>query len=187
MKSVSGASARRAGGLLALSVLMWLLVARWRAAFLWGEAVGPYWLAIALEWAVLLLAAAAQLWLIAAVFVWLRRRGPAWTSALLLLASLVFLAAAFPALVTPTLPLDSLHALGKTYHLTRIGALTDVNYALYECRAAGLVCSQMYRSGDFPPADALPLRLTYDAAAGILAVEAPGEDALYAIRLQNRP
>jgi len=172
---------RRAWGMLTLSAGMWLLVAHWRNAFLWGAAAGPYWLLMALGWAVFPLAAAAWLWFILAAAK-LRRRSSVLTPILLLLSSLALLAAAFPALLSPAWPLDSLQTAGKTYHLVRIGALTDVNYGLYECRTAGLACAQVYRSGDFPASEAPPFHLTYDAAAGLLSVEAPGEGALYTIR-----
>jgi hypothetical protein len=88
----------------------------------------------------------------------------------LLLASLSFLGASFPLLITLMTPLDSLTARGRVYRLANIMALADDNYALFECERYGLVCRQIYRSGDYSLANPGHVGLAYDVATNTLSV-----------------
>ncbi len=179
-------TARRVGGFLLLCGAAFLLLGRWRAAFLWGNAAGPYGFFVALGWVVFPLAGAAFLLFLGTGIAWLRARlrgegvHPAgWTVILMLGASLLLGAASFRALITPIMPLDSIRVQENTYHLAGLGALVDINYGLYACRPGGMICEQIYRSGDFSP-DSLPgSRLTYDAAAGVLSVDIAGTGTIF--------
>ena len=87
-----------------------------------------------------------------------------------MLASLLFLGACFPALISPMTPLDSLRVGGRVYYLSGITALMDNNYALFECDGVGLMCQEVYRSGDYSLA-AMQAELAYDDATNTLSIE----------------
>ena len=150
----------------------------WKRSFVWGESWGPYWLFIVTDWTVLPLALLSCLAFVGATAVWLvrsiRREPLVWLSALtsgaLLLASLSFLGASFPLLISLMTPLDRLTARGRVYHLAGIMALADDNYALFECDSYGLLCRQIYRSGDYSLADPSRAGLAYDVATNTLSV-----------------
>lgn len=150
----------------------------WKRAFVWGESGGPYWLFIVMDWTVLPLALVSFLGFVCAVAVWLlrgTRRAPSFRSAalasgVLLLASLSFLAASFPLLISLMTPLDSLTANGRVYRLSGIMALADENYALLECDRYGLICRQIYRSGDYSSAEQGRAGMAYDGATNTLSV-----------------
>ncbi len=189
MKTLSLRPRLRAGhawGILVFSVLLFPFLWQWRAAFLWGNAAGPYRFFAALGWVVLVSAGIVFLLFVGVLFAGLRgliRRESGhfhWETALLLLfAGLLLAIASFSAIIAPVMPLDSVHVDGKTYHLAALGALMDVDYGLFECRAGGLVCEQVYRSGDFSPAGVEYTRLTYDQATGALSIEVGTQGAIY--------
>jgi hypothetical protein len=149
----------------------------WKRAFVWGESQGPYWLFVLMDWTVLPLALVSCIGFVLAT-VWLVRglrregliRSAALTSVGLLLASLSFLGASFPLLLSLLTPLDSLTAQGRVYHLAGIMALADDNYALFECDRYGLLCRQIYRSGDYSLAEPRQTGLAYDVATNTLSV-----------------
>jgi hypothetical protein len=160
--------------------LVYLAIAwLWKRAFIWGDSVGPYWLFVAMDWTVLPLTIVSFTGFFSASAVWLVRLGrrePSAQSAalptgLLLLASLVFLGACFPALISLMTPLDSLRARGRVYYLSGITALMDNNYALFECDGVGLMCQEVYRSGDYSPAEPMQAELVYDDATSTLSIE----------------
>lgn len=147
----------------------------WKRSFVWGESWGPYWLFIVTDWTVLPLAllsfvGAAAVWLVRRI----RREPLIWpsvlTSGALLLASLSFLGASFPLLISLMTPLDSLTARGRVYHLAGIMALADDNYALFECDRYGILCRQIYRSGDYSLANPRRAGLAYDVATNTLSL-----------------
>ena len=151
----------------------------WKHAFIWGDRAGPYWLFVAMDWTVLPLTIVSFAGFFSASAVWLVRlvrressaRSAALPSGLLLLASLVFLGACFPALISLMTPLDSLRARGRVYYLSGITALMDNNYALFECDGVGLMCQEVYRSGDYSPAEPMQAELAYDDATNTLSIE----------------
>jgi hypothetical protein len=132
-----------------------------------------------MDWTVLPLTIVTLLGFFTASGVWLVRlvrREPsahsaALPSGLLLLASLVFLGACFPTLISPMTPLDSLRVRGRVYYLSGITALMDENYALFECDGVGLICREVYRSGDRSPAEPMQAELAYDDATNTLSIE----------------
>ena len=150
----------------------------WKRAFIWGDSVGPYWLFVTMDWTVLPLTIVSFAGFFSASVVWLVRlvrrepsaQSAALPSGLLLLASLVFLGACFPALISLMTPLDSLRVRGRVYYLSDITALMDNNYALFECDGVGLMCQEVYRSGDYSPA-AMQAELAYDDATNTLSIE----------------
>jgi hypothetical protein len=150
----------------------------WKRAFMWGESWSPYWLFIVTDWTVLPLSLVCCLGFVHAAAVWLVRsiwRKPSiWSAALTsgvwLLASLSFLGASFLLLISLMTPLDSLTAQGRIYHLAGIMALADENYALFECDGYGLLCRQIYRSGDYSLAGPVRAGLAYDVATNTLSV-----------------
>jgi hypothetical protein len=168
--------------------LLWIMLAvaveylavawLWKQAFTWGESGGPYWLFIVTDWTVLPLSLVSCHGFVRAAAVWLmrtiRREPLVWsatlTSAVLLLASLSFLGASFLLLISLMTPLDSLTAQGRVYHLAGIMALADENYALFECDGYGLLCRQIYRSGDYSLAGPVHAGLAYDVATNTLSV-----------------
>ena len=170
-----------------LAVVHFVIAWLWRPPFIWGDRSGPYWLFVVLDWTVLLLTVVSFLAFLGASAVWLVRlirqepsvRSAALTGGLLLLASLIFFGASFPTLISPIEPLDSLSARGRVYYLAGIGALTDNNYALFECDRVGLLCWQVYRSGDYSLAEPMQANLTYDAATNTLTVEVGGHGTVY--------
>lgn len=149
----------------------------WKHAFIWGDSVGPYWLFVAMDWSVLPLTIVSFAGFLSALAVWLVRlvrreptaQSAALPSGLLLLASLVFLGACFPALISPMTPLDSLRVHGRVYYLSGITALMDNNYALFECDGVGLMCQEVYRSGDY--STPMQAELAYDDATNTLSIE----------------
>jgi hypothetical protein len=161
----------------------------WKRAFIWGDSVGPYWLFVAMDWTVLPLTIASFVGFFSTAAVWLVRlvrrepsaRSAALPSGLLLLASLVFLGACFPALISPMTPLDSLRVHGRVYYLSGITALMDTNYALFECDGVGLMCQEVYRSGDYPPA---PMRgeLAFNDATNTLSIEVGEHGTIHTYR-----
>jgi hypothetical protein len=161
-----------------LAVVYFAIAWWWKRDFVWGESVGPYWLFVAMDWTVLPLTIVSLLSFFAASAVWLvrvvRREPSAHSAALpsgvLLLASLVFLGACFPSLVSPITPLDSLRVHGRVYYLSGITALMDENYALFECDGAGLMCQEVYRSGDYAPTNPMQAELAYDDATNTLSI-----------------
>jgi hypothetical protein len=165
--------------MLALAVVYLAVAWLWKQAFIWGESGGLYWLFIVTDWTVLPLSLVSFFGVVSAAKVWLMRlsrrepavRSAALTSGILLLASLSFLGASFPCLISPMTPLDSLTAQGRVYHLANITALMDDNYALFECDGYGLLCRQIYRSGDYWLAEPMRARLAYDVATNTLSVE----------------
>jgi hypothetical protein len=66
--------------------------------------------------------------------------------------------------------LDSLTVQGRVYYLSGITALIDENYALFECDGYGLLCRQIYRSGDYVFAESMRAHLAYDVATNTLSV-----------------
>jgi len=164
--------------ILALAVGYLAVAWLWKRDFIWGDSWGPYWLFIMMDWTVLPLSLVNSLGfvIVAAVgLVRLSRREPsaqssALTSGVLLLASMCFLGACFPLLISPMTPLDSLTVQGRVYHLSGITALIDENYALFECDGYGLLCRQIYRSGDYTFAEPIRAQLAYDAATNTLSV-----------------
>ncbi len=161
-----------------LAVVYLAIVWLWKRAFIWGDSVGPYWLFVAIDWTVLPLTVVSLLGFFTASAVWLvrlvRRESSAHSAALpsglLLLASLVFLGACFPALISLITPLDSLRVRGRVYYLSGITALMDDNYALFECDGVGLMCQEVYRSGDYSPAEPMQAELAYDDATNTLSI-----------------
>jgi hypothetical protein len=160
--------------------LVYLAIAwLWKRDFVWGDSLGPYWLFVAVDWTVLPLTVVSLLGFFTASAVWLARvvrressaHSAALPSGLLLLASLVFLGACFPALISLITPLDSLKVHGRVYYLSGITALMDENYALFECDGVGLMCREVYRSGDYSPAEVVQAELAYDDATNTLSIE----------------
>lgn len=151
----------------------------WKRAFIWGDSSGPYWLFVVMDWTVLPLTIASFFAFFSTSALWLARllqrqtsaQSAAQLSGLLLLASVVFLWACFPALISTMTHLDDLRVRGRVYYLSGITALMDENYALFECDGVGLICQQVYRSGDFPPAGPVQARLAYDDATNTLSIE----------------
>ena len=151
----------------------------WKRAFIWGDSLGPYWLFVAMDWTVLPLTIVSLLGFFTASAVWLVRlvrressaHAAALPSGLLLLASLVFLGACFPTLLSPMTPLDSRTVRGRVYYLSGITALMDTNYALFACDGVGLMCQEVYRSGDYSPAEPMQAELAYDEATNTLSIE----------------
>ena len=161
-----------------LAVVYLAIAWLWKRAFIWGDSLGPYWLFVAMDWTVLPLTIVSLLGFFTASAVWLvrpvRRESSAHSAALpsglLLLASLVFLGACFPALISLITPLDSLSVHGRVYYLSGITALMDENYALFECDGVGLMCQEVYRSGDYSPAEPMQAKLAYDDATNSLSI-----------------
>ena len=155
-------------------VIAWL----WKHTFIWGYTAGPYWLFVAMDWTVLPLTIVTLLGFFTASGVWLvrlvRRESSAHSAALpsglLLLASLVFLGACFPTLISSMTPLDRLRVHGRVYYLSVITALMDENYALFECDGVGLICREVYRSGDYSLGP-MQAELAYDDATNTLSIE----------------
>jgi hypothetical protein len=166
--------------LLALAVVYFAVAWLWKRDFIWGHSWGPYWLFIVIDWTVLPLSLVSFFGCVSAAVVWLVRlsqrppavRSTAITSGVLLLASLSFLGASFPCLISLLTPLDSLTAQGRVYHLADITALMDDNSALFECDSYGLLCRQIYRSGDYVLTEPTRARLAYDVTTNTLSVEA---------------
>jgi signal transduction histidine kinase len=162
-----------------LAVVYLAIAWLWKRAFIWGDSLGPFWLFVAMDWTVLPLTIVSLLGFFTASAVWLvrlvRRESSAHSAALpsglLLLASLVFLGACFPTLLSPITPLDSLTVRGRVYYLSGITALMDNNYALFECDGVGLMCQEVYRSGDYSPAEPMQAELAYDDATNTLSIE----------------
>ncbi len=162
-----------------LAIVYFAIAWLWKRAFIWGDRAGPYWLFVAMDWTVLPLTIVSFAGFFSASAVWLVRlvrressaRSAALPSGLLLLASLVFLGACFPALISLMTPLDSLRARGRVYYLSGITALMDNNYALFECDGVGLMCQEVYRSGDYSPAEPMQAELAYDDATNTLSIE----------------
>jgi hypothetical protein len=173
--------------ILALAVVYFAVAWLWKRAFIWGDSWGPYWLFIVTDWTVLPLSLVSIFGFVSAATVWCRRfirrapaiRSAALTSGVLLLASLSFLGASFPCLISPMTPLDSLTAQGRVYHLAGITALMDDNYALFECNGYGLLCRQIYRSGDYSLAEPMRAGLAYDVATNTLSVEVGGRGTIH--------
>jgi hypothetical protein len=165
--------------LLALAMVYFAVAWLWKRDFIWGDSWGPYWLFITTDWTALPLSLVSFFGFVRAAVVWLTRlsrRAPAvWSAALssgvLLLASLSFLGAGFPCLISLITPLDSLTSQSRVYYLADITALMDDNYALFECDGYGLLCRQIYRSGDYSLAEPTRARLAYDVATNTLSVE----------------
>jgi hypothetical protein len=165
-----------------LAVVFFAIAWLWKRAFIWGDTMGPYWLFVAIDWTVLPLTIVTLLGFFSASAVWLVRlvrREPsahsvALPSGLLLLASLAFLGACFPALISLMTPLDSLRVRGRVYYLSVITALMDDNYALFECDGVGVMCREVYRSGDYsptePPTEPMKAGLAYDDATNTLSI-----------------
>ncbi|RME91316.1 MAG: hypothetical protein D6770_00660 [Anaerolineae bacterium] len=171
--------------ILLFAVIVFPFLWQWRTAFLWGRAAGPYRFFAALEWVVLASAGIVFFLFVGVLFAGLRdlirrkKERSRWGMALLLLlAGLLLTAASLSAIITPVRPLDSVHVDGKTYHLAALGALMDVNYGLFECRAAGLTCKQVYRSGDFSPLSGPRGQILYDDASGTLSIEIAGQGVI---------
>jgi hypothetical protein len=164
----------------------------WKRAFVWGERGGPYWLFIMMDWTVLPLSLVNALGfvMVAAVgLVRLSRRAPAvrsaaLTSGVLLLASLSFLGASLPLLMLLLTPLDSLTVQGRVYHLAGITALMDENYALFACDGYGLLCRQIYRSGDYAFAAPRRAQLAYDGATHTLSVAVGAHGTIHTYQLE---
>ena len=165
--------------LFVLAVVYLAIAWLWKRDFIWGDSLGPYWLFVAIDWTVLPLTVVSLLSFFTVSAVWLARvvgressaHFAALPSGLLLLASLVFLGACFPALISPITPLDSLTVHGRVYYLSGITALMDENYALFECDGIGLMCQEVYRSGDYsPPAEPMQAELAYDDATNTLSI-----------------
>jgi hypothetical protein len=162
-----------------LAVVYLAIAWLWKRAFIWGDSLGPYWLFVAMDWTVLPLTIVSLLGVFTASAVWLvrlvRRESSAHSAALpsglLLLASLGFLGACFPTLLSPMTPLDSLTVRGRVYYLSGITALMDNNYALFECDGVGLMCQEVYRSGDYSPAEPMQAELAYDDVTNTLSIE----------------
>jgi hypothetical protein len=165
--------------LFVLGVVYFAIAWLWKRDFVWGDSSGPYWLFVAMDWTVLPLTIVNLLGFVTALAVWLVRlvgREPsahsaALPSGLLLLASLVFFGACFPDLISLMTPLDSLRVRGRVYYLSNITALMDNNYALFECDGVGLMCREVYRSGDRSPAEPTQAELAYDDATNALSIE----------------
>jgi len=161
-----------------LAIVYFAIAWLWKRAFIWGDSSGPYWLFVVMDWTVLPLTIVSFAGFFSASAVWLVRlvrressaRSAALPSGLLLLASLVFLGACFPALISLMTPLDSLRARGRVYYLSGITALMDNNYALFECDGVGLMCQEVYRSGDYSMAP-MQTELAYDDATNTLSIE----------------
>ena len=159
-----------------LAVVYLAIAWLWKRAFIWGDSVGPYWLFVAMDWTVLPLTIVSFAGFFSASAVWLVRLGrrepsaqsAALPSGLLLLASLVFLGACFPALISLMTPLDNLRVRGRVYYLSGITALMDNNYALFECDGVGLMCQEVYRSGDYSAS--MQAELAYDDATNTLSI-----------------
>ena len=161
-----------------LAVVYLAIAWLWKRAFLWGDSVGPYWLFVAMDWTVLPLTIVSLLGFCTAVAVWLVRRvrressahAAARPSGLFLLASLVCLGACVPTLLSPMTPLDRLTVRGRVYYLSGITALMDTNYALFACDGVGVMCQEVYRSGDYAPAEPMQAELAYDEATNTLSI-----------------
>lgn len=155
--------------------------------FIWGDSWGPYWLFVAIDWTVLPLTLLSLLGLLGAAAILLRRlirsepsvRSAALAGALLLVSSLSFLGACFPALISPITPLESLTMRGRVYYLSCITALIDNNYALFECDGFGLMCRQVYRSGDYSLAEPMQAGLAYEATTNTLSIEVSGHGTIH--------
>ncbi len=162
----------------------------WKSAFIWGNGTGPYWLFIAMDRAILPVTIVSFLVTLGALAVWLTRRirrepsarSAALTGGSLLLTTLILLGASFPALASPMTPLDSLAASGHVYHLASIGALIDNNYALFECDRVGLMCREIYRSGDHPPSEPIQAQLAYDAETNLLSIHVSAHGTIHTYR-----
>jgi hypothetical protein len=76
--------------------------------------------------------------------------------------------------------LDSLRVRGRVYYLSGITALMDNNYALFECDGVGLMCQEVYRSGDYPPAP-MQAKLAYDDATNTLSIEVGEHGTIHSI------
>jgi hypothetical protein len=173
--------------LFVLGVVYLAIAWLWKRDFIWGNTGGPYWLFVAMDWTVLPLTIVTLLSFFTASAVWLVRlvrREPSAHSAalpggLLLLASLVFLGACFPDLISLITPLGTLRVHGRVYYLSGITALMDENYALFECDGVGLMCRQVYRSGDRSPAEPMQAELAYDDATNTLSIEVGEHETIH--------
>jgi hypothetical protein len=179
--------------LLVLAVAYLAVAWLWKRDFIWGDSWGPYWLFIMMDWTVLPLILVNTLGFVTAAVVWLVRlsrrepavRSSALTSGVLLLTSLCFLGASFPLLLSLMQPLDSLTVQGRVYHLAGITALMDENYALFACDGYGLLCHQIYRSGDYTFAESVRAQLAYDGATNTLSVAVGTRGTIHTYQLEH--
>jgi hypothetical protein len=93
-----------------------------------------------------------------------------------------FSRACFPILLSLMTPLDSLTVRGRIYYLSGITALMDNNYALFECDGVGWVCREVYRSGDYSPAEPMHAGLAYDDATNTLSIKAGEHGTIHIYR-----
>ena len=144
--------------LILITAFLYLVAAYfWKNRFVFGEARGIYWILIVLDWSVLPLTILSILGFIVSFVGWIVQRirhqpglqAQALRSGVLFITCLMFGAASFPLLISPSIPLDSISIRGRTYHLSLISALIDINYSLYECDSLGIICKQIYRSSDY--------------------------------------
>jgi hypothetical protein len=162
----------------------------WRTAFIWGEIGGIYWLFALIDRTALLFAASVLL--LAGIVRLVRNRRVdeqpfsdllRRSSRMLFLASFALCAASVSA-IFGSAHLDTIAVDGRRYHLAAIHAFPDVNYGLYECDGLGLICRQMYRSGDYFPYEAVGTRFVYDAPTTSLRIQAANGTTVYAYPLR---
>ena len=79
-------------------------------------------------------------------------------------------------------PLDSLTVRGRVYYLSGITALMDINYALFECDGVGVMCQEVYRSGDYSPAEPMQAALAYDEATNTLSIAVGEHGTIHSYR-----
>jgi hypothetical protein len=143
-----------------------------------------------MDWTVLPLTLVSLVGCFTAAAVWLVRRArrdssaraAALPSGLLWLASLAFLGACVPTLLSPMTPLDRLTVRGRVYYLAGITALMDTNYALFACDGVGWMCQEVYRSGDYAPAEAMQAALAYDEATNTFSIAVGGHGTIHRYR-----
>ncbi|MDH5605695.1 MAG: hypothetical protein OEY93_02295 [Anaerolineae bacterium] len=99
---------------------------------------------------------------------------------ILIAASFLAIFAAIPSIVIPWDHLTSLKAQGKTYYLTAIYTREEINYALMECDAVGLICQQVQRIGNIPEDTIVTKsRLIYDEKTYQLSIKTHEEGIIY--------
>jgi hypothetical protein len=159
----------------------------WKRAFVFGEVQGIYWMLIALDWSVLPLTIICLLGFIfafAVLIIQLIRRQPELQSrasrvGILFISSLMFVAASFPLLITPSIPLDSISIRRQVYYLSLISTLVDINYCLYECDNFGIICRQIYRSSDYSSTNPSRAQLVYSTSSDALSINLEDQGDIY--------
>lgn len=162
----------------------------WRTAFIWGEIGGVYWLFAFIDRTALLFAA--SVFLLAGILRLVRNRRVdeqplsdlLWRSSRMLFLASFALCAASASTIFGSAHLDTITVDGRVYHLAAIDAFVDVNYGLYECDGLGLICRQMYRSGDYFPNELVGTRFVYDPPTTSLRIQAANGTTVYTYYLR---